>query len=111
MAKFIGWLSAVIGALGGIVIGCAIAVLGVIDIVDGAKADPTDGVRIFWGIIQLCALAAPVGWIIFFIFAAVGAGIASSGGSSTTGTGSGTSPLGSSAFRREYEWNRRLRGE
>lgn len=103
MLKLIGWLCGMIGALCGIVIGCAIAVLGVIDVVDGAKAEPTDGVRIFWGIIQFFALAAPIGWVIFFIFAAVGAGIASSGGSNTPGTGYGASPLGSSAFRREYE--------
>lgn len=107
MAKFIGWLCGVIGALGGTAIGCAIAVLGVIDVVDGVKAEPTDGVRIFWGIVQFFALAAPAGWIIFFVFAAVGAGIASSGESNN----SGASPLGSSAFSREFEWNRRVRGE
>jgi len=52
VSKLIGGLVFVAGVILALGTGVWIAVLGVVDMIDGAKADPTDGLRIVWGAAQ-----------------------------------------------------------
>lgn len=110
MGKLIGGLVFVFGVVAGLGVGIWIAVLGVIDMVDGAKADPTQGGRIVWGAFEFFMLAEGVGGLIFWICTLVAAAIGFKRASRRQSMLSRKSPLGSSAWQTEHDWNRRMRG-
>jgi hypothetical protein len=62
--------------LGGIVLGIYVGLVkmiigGIIDVVNGSKANPTDGSKIGWGIVKVL-LGGTVGEIVAFVFMAIG---------------------------------------
>lgn len=71
---------------------------GIISIIDGAKADPTNSSMIAWGVVRvLCA--STVGAALFWLFAAVGGFVFFSEPSPKPGNGSGNRQV-------EHDWDR-----
>lgn len=106
MKKFIAFLLGLIGFLGGLAIGFLIAALGVIDVIDGAQADPASAKTIAWGLLQLLVLAELAGYAFSFVFVTLIAGVLIEPKPRSSRR---RSPMGSSAWQAEHEWNQRSR--
>ena len=76
MRKLIGIVLMVAGVAAGIYVGFWILFVGgIVDVVDGAKATPTNGGMIAWGLAKSVLLAEIVGGAIFFVVSGIGAAI------------------------------------
>lgn len=68
--------------LAGIVLGFYVGIWvlfipGVVEVIDGIKASPTDGAMIAWGLVK-AFLASTIGTIAFFVVSSLGVGLIAS---------------------------------
>ena len=73
MNKVLGVLLIVAGIAAGLYVSVWVLFIGgIVDVVDGAKANPTDGGQIAWGLVKALILPEITGWIIFIVVAGLG---------------------------------------
>jgi hypothetical protein len=93
MRKLIGVLFIITGVVLGAYVGFWVLFIGgILNVIDGAKADPTNGGLIAWGLVKSMLLAETVGALIFWSCAATGTALFGWGGTSAKpGQNAGTS--------------------
>lgn len=76
MRKIIGILLILGGVALGLYLGVWVFLVGgIVDIVQGARTTPINGLRIVWGLVEVCVLASLVGGLAFRILALPGLGL------------------------------------
>lgn len=76
MKKLLGFLLILAGAALGLYVGGWLCLIGgIVDVVDGTKATPTNGGLIAWGLVKALLLAGLAGVVAFWVLAAPGVGL------------------------------------
>lgn len=71
MKPLAGFALTVVGILLGLYLGIWVLFIGgIVSVIEAVKANPVDAYRLVWGIVKVI-LAAPMGWLVFFILTAI----------------------------------------